>query len=53
MNASAYMWLALATAQSNELARKKLDALEAIVTPEQRAEAQRLAREWRPKAGQH
>ena len=43
--AHAYMWLSLATAQNYEKARQTLDDLEKKVTPQQRDEAQRMARE--------
>ncbi len=45
----AYMWLNLAAARGNEKAFKSRDLLEILMTPAQLAEAQRLAREWRPK----
>ncbi len=45
----ARMWLNLAAAQGNELARINRDRLTQQMTPVQLAEAQRLAREWRPK----
>ena len=48
----AHMWFNLAGAQSSGDARAALvkgrDAVEAKMTPEQIAEAQRLAREWKP-----
>ena len=46
--AHAYMWLSLATAQNYAKARQALDDLEKKVTPQQRDEAQRMAREWKP-----
>ncbi len=46
----AHMWLTLAAAQRDEAARKFRDRVAKRMTPEQIAEAQRLAREWRPKA---
>ena len=46
----AYMWASLAAAQGYELAAKGLKILEKHMTPAQIAEAQRLAREWKPKA---
>lgn len=46
--ALAYMWLSLAAAQNYEKARETLDDLEKKVTPQQRDEAQRMAREWKP-----
>jgi uncharacterized protein len=45
----AYKWWLLAGAQGNELAKKNMSLLEARLTPDQRAEGQRLAREWKPK----
>ena len=45
----ARMWATLATAQGNEQARKAVDLLDEMLTPAQRADAQRLAREWKPK----
>jgi uncharacterized protein len=46
----AYMWFSLAAAQGSQTARTQLDAVEKVITPEQRAAAQKLAREWRLKA---
>jgi hypothetical protein len=45
----AHMWLNLATAQGNPEAEKMRDELAERMTPSQIAEAQRLAREWKPK----
>ncbi len=45
----ARMWLNLAAAQGHEPARKYRDRLAEVMTPAQVAEAQRLAREWKPK----
>ena len=45
----AHMWSNLAAAQGNELARKSRDIDEKRMTPAQVADAQRLARAWRPK----
>ena len=45
----AHMWYNLAAAQGEKLARKWRDILAEKMTPEQIAEAQRLAREWKPK----
>ncbi len=45
----AYMWVTLAAAQGNKNAAKGLEILEKKMTPDQLAEAQRLAREWKPK----
>ena len=44
----AHMWLNLAAAQGLEAARSARDNLAANMTPDQIAEAQRLAREWKP-----
>ena len=43
------MWLTLSAAQGNEHARRARDLLEERMTPAQIAEAQKLAREWKPK----
>ncbi len=45
----AHMWLSLAAAQGIENARKARDRLAEKMTPVQLADAQRLAREWKPK----
>jgi len=45
----AHMWFNLADAQGAKLAIKNRDALAAKMTPQQIAEAQRLAAEWKPK----
>ena len=45
----AYMWVALSAAQGCERKSRVRDSLESSLTPEQLTEAQRLAREWRPK----
>jgi len=45
----AYMWASLAAAQGLEGSAKGLEILEKKMTPNQLAEAQRLAREWKPK----
>ncbi len=45
----AYKWFNLAAAQNNEVARKKRDIIAERMTPADISEAQRLAREWRPK----
>ncbi len=45
----AHMWENLAAAQGDEPARKLRDKLAKKMTPAQLAEAQRLAREWKPK----
>ncbi len=46
--ALASMWLNLATAQGQPVAKTEMDRLAAKMTPNQIAEAQRLAREWKP-----
>ena len=46
--AIAHMWLNLGAARGNIEAAKQRDALTAEMTSEQIAEAQRLAREWKP-----
>jgi TPR repeat protein len=45
----AYMWFSLAAAQGSELERAFLTELTKQMAPVQIAEAQRLAREWKPK----
>ena len=45
----AHMWAYLAAAQGNKDAAKLRDAIVKKMTPAQIAEAQRLAREWKPK----
>jgi hypothetical protein len=45
----AYKWLSLAIAQDDSLGKDNLNALEKSMTPEQIAEAQRLAREFKPR----
>ena len=42
----AYMWCNLSAAQGNEVARVSKDRIEAQMTREEIAEAQRLSREW-------
>ena len=44
----AYMWLNLSAAQGQETAVKVRDIVAGKMTPEQLAEAQRLARDWKP-----
>ena len=46
----AHMWFNLSAAQGNEKARKDRDNVAKVMTPDQLAEAQRLAREWNPAA---
>lgn len=45
----AYMWINLAAEQGLETARKYRDIMAKWMTPAQIAEAQKLAREWKPK----
>ena len=45
----AHMWFNLSTARGYEGARRNRDIAAGRITPNQLAEAQRLAREWRPK----
>jgi uncharacterized protein len=44
----AHMWLNLSAAQDNEAAREARNIVEKQMTPAQIAEAQKLAREWKP-----
>jgi uncharacterized protein len=46
----AHMWLNLAASQGDDFAAEKRDAVAKLMTLEQVAEAQRLAREWKPTA---
>ena len=48
----AHMWVSLADAQGYKLARRARDELARRMTPAQITEAQRLAREWKPKPSQ-
>jgi len=43
------MWFILSAAQGQDNARQALETTERVVTPAQIAEAQKLAREWKPK----
>ena len=45
----AYLWMNLAAAQGFEQAQKVRDLMARKMTPAQRADAQRLAREWKLK----
>ncbi len=45
----AHMWYNLAATRGLKLGRKSRDSLAKQMTPAQIAEAQRLAREWKPK----
>jgi len=44
----AHMWLNLASAGGNEIGRKNRDMVAAKMTPAQIAQAQQLARDWKP-----
>ena len=45
----AYMWYKLSADQGNEMALQNLNRTATKMTPAQIAEAQKLAREWKPK----
>ncbi len=45
----AHMWFNLAGAQGNKKATKNRDIVAGLMTPARIAEAQRLAREWKPR----
>ena len=45
----AHMWFSLAAGSGNETGRNNRDLLSKQMTPQQIAEARRLAREWKPK----
>ncbi len=45
---SAYMWFSLSAAQGYEQARENLDSFESKLTADERAQAQKMARERRP-----
>ncbi len=45
----AHVWLKLAASQGDEAATRDRDIVAGMMTPEQIAEAQKLAREWQPK----
>lgn len=49
-NAQAYLWFSLAASQNERNAGQARDFVAARMTPGQLAEAQRLAREWKPKS---
>ena len=49
----AHMWLNLASANGSAHAVEVRDTVARSMTPDQIAEAQRLAREWRPKNASH
>ncbi len=44
----AFMWFSLAAAQNHKDAIKNRDSAASLMTPAQMAEAQKLAREWKP-----
>jgi TPR repeat protein len=44
----AHMWLNLAASEGNETASQDREILAKSMTPDQLAEAHRLAREWKP-----
>ena len=44
----AHMWVNLSAASGYEIAIERRDVFAKLMTPEQIAEAQRLARDWRP-----
>ena len=46
----AHLWWNLAAAQGDERAKENRDILASRMTPDQLAEAQRMAREWKPAA---
>jgi len=48
-NVLAYVWMNLAASQRDDEAKKHRENLERMMTAAQTAEAQRLAREWKPK----
>ena len=45
----AYFWSALSAGQGIEDAKTNLDRLRTMITPDQRAEADRMVREWEPR----
>ena len=49
---AAYMWYLLAGAKGNEIARKAIPKIEKRLTSEQRAEGQRMAKDWKLKKAQ-
>ena len=49
---AAYMWYLLAGGKGNENARKSIPIIEKTLTSEQRAEGQRMAKDWKPKKAQ-
>ncbi len=49
----AHMWYNLAAARSDKMAKESRDILAKQMTPAQIAEAQKLAREWKPKGSEN
>jgi len=47
-DAEAYEWYLLAGAQGDEEAKKAIELMERVLTPAQRAEGQKRAREFKP-----
>ena len=45
----AYKWYLLSGAQGNANAKKGIEIIERVLTPQQRAEGQKIAREWKPR----
>jgi TPR repeat protein len=45
---AAYMWFSLAAAQGDQDSKQQLEAMNKTMMPEQKAEAEKRAREWRP-----
>jgi TPR repeat protein len=46
---AAYMWFSLAAAQGDQDSKQQLAVMDKTMTPEQKAAAQKLAQDWRPK----
>jgi TPR repeat protein len=46
---SAHMWFSLAAARGDQNAKENRDIAARVMTPAQIAQAQKLAREWKPK----
>ena len=46
---TAHMWLSLAAAQGNKVAQEGREIMAKLLTPDELAEAQRMAREWMAK----
>jgi hypothetical protein len=45
----AYKWFLLSGAQGTDPAKKGIEIMERVLTPQQRAEGQKIAREWKPR----